>query len=644
MAEIYLGNIKGPEGKTGPKGETGNGIKSITKTSSEGLIDTYTIEYTDGNTTTFEVKNGEVSQEQLDVVDNRSIDTRNELERVKNEVLETGTESDSYIHLEDSAMSEYQELEVDGVCKQTTTSGANQYFPSSINDFQLGTQITLNEDKSIVMPYLSQKSAFVIYKKDIPNTQKITILANGTTRYLVQPYDSDGNIIKNGLNGIGYYNETYTAYYKDNITNKQVIDLTTYSNVSYIRIGFVNNLEKEITISDILVGYGDLNDYEPYTGGQPSPNPDYPQPIETIEGSLEVTSCNKNLFDKSKYLNIIMEYDYTESNYFCKIIKLKPNTTYTGTVRGEAKENPIILINNTRKVNGYNWLDLRLGNHTKTWTTDETGNLYIGCHYTSNDEYNNRLNELEIMIEESDVATSFEEQLKTQITANIPDGEFIGKISENLKDTLKVRYNEEDGNYHLILKKGLAKIILNGNENIIHNFNDNISYRVTLVVDNLKNVDNNNNEILVKSTYFKSQTAMNSVSYPNSNIYTISAISNKRLLFVLDEKIFNDVSMFKTWLLTHNTQVYYALDTPYEVDLGIVDMPIAYDEVTNLFTDSELLPTINATYYRDFVATIKNLQVNEKELEQELIDINNRLSALETSLTSMANFESEGVE
>ncbi len=34
------------------------GIKSITKTSTEGLVDTYTITYTDGTTTTFEVKNG----------------------------------------------------------------------------------------------------------------------------------------------------------------------------------------------------------------------------------------------------------------------------------------------------------------------------------------------------------------------------------------------------------------------------------------------------------------------------------------------------------------------------------------------------------------------------------------------------------
>ena len=39
-------------------GKTGNGISSITKTNTEGLVDTYTITYTDGTKTTFTVTNG----------------------------------------------------------------------------------------------------------------------------------------------------------------------------------------------------------------------------------------------------------------------------------------------------------------------------------------------------------------------------------------------------------------------------------------------------------------------------------------------------------------------------------------------------------------------------------------------------------
>lgn len=43
----------------GITGDTGNGIASITKTGTSGLVDTYTITYTNGNTSTFTVTNGQ---------------------------------------------------------------------------------------------------------------------------------------------------------------------------------------------------------------------------------------------------------------------------------------------------------------------------------------------------------------------------------------------------------------------------------------------------------------------------------------------------------------------------------------------------------------------------------------------------------
>lgn len=43
----------------GAQGDTGNGIFSIVKTGTSGLVDTYTITFTDGTTTTFTVTNGQ---------------------------------------------------------------------------------------------------------------------------------------------------------------------------------------------------------------------------------------------------------------------------------------------------------------------------------------------------------------------------------------------------------------------------------------------------------------------------------------------------------------------------------------------------------------------------------------------------------
>lgn len=49
----------GAQGPQGPTGPTGNGIASIAKTSTSGLVDTYTITFTDTTQTTFTVTNGE---------------------------------------------------------------------------------------------------------------------------------------------------------------------------------------------------------------------------------------------------------------------------------------------------------------------------------------------------------------------------------------------------------------------------------------------------------------------------------------------------------------------------------------------------------------------------------------------------------
>lgn len=48
----------GETGATGQTGATGNGIASIAKTGTSGLVDTYTITFTDGSTFTYNVTNG----------------------------------------------------------------------------------------------------------------------------------------------------------------------------------------------------------------------------------------------------------------------------------------------------------------------------------------------------------------------------------------------------------------------------------------------------------------------------------------------------------------------------------------------------------------------------------------------------------
>lgn len=54
----FIGGGSSSSGQGGVDGKDGNGIVSIKKTSSKGLVDTYTILFTNGTTTTYEVTNG----------------------------------------------------------------------------------------------------------------------------------------------------------------------------------------------------------------------------------------------------------------------------------------------------------------------------------------------------------------------------------------------------------------------------------------------------------------------------------------------------------------------------------------------------------------------------------------------------------
>ena len=53
----WLASLKGATGATGA---AGRGITSIVKTASSGVVDTYTITYTDGTTSSFTVTNANV--------------------------------------------------------------------------------------------------------------------------------------------------------------------------------------------------------------------------------------------------------------------------------------------------------------------------------------------------------------------------------------------------------------------------------------------------------------------------------------------------------------------------------------------------------------------------------------------------------
>ena len=87
---------------------------------------------------------------------------------------------------------------------------------------------------------------------------------------------------------------------------------TINENAGYIRFNWTSTTSTiTLDLNTLFIVAGTytsstMPNYEEYTGGIASPNPDYPQDIHTISGDNEIKVENKNLFDKNNQQQIII--------------------------------------------------------------------------------------------------------------------------------------------------------------------------------------------------------------------------------------------------------------------------------------------------------------------------------------------------
>lgn len=572
------------------------------------------------------------SKEESDVthkkLNERLDDIKEDLNSVKNNVLSTGSASGSFMNIQDSAESKIKELSLEGILKQNTTQGNNLLNINNLKETTLnGVTLSKNNAGAIVLNGTATSDAnFRFAIDDI----------EATTDYAVQLYKLQGSFTNNYVSIYLSEDSQFSSFYLLSLTSQDFI----FSNLENKTYKYVQiKVNSGVICNNLIIGCQIVKDkyiktFEKFTGGQPSPSPNYPQKIETIMNSLKITSCNKNLINKNL---IDRYYSYTYGSVGLiparqqknnnrgtlspkNAIIICPSTNYTLTVPSGIKFAIAQMKSNFVSLGDTNWLM-----STKSPYTIKTSPnaKYIAFNFSkddnsafSDDEWNNFING-NLQLEQSSTATSFVEHLESMVNINLPEGEFIGKLDETHKDELVAVYNQEEGQYHLILNKMIGKLVLNGSETI------STSGATT-------------DEILVATLNTNGLVDGHGISnyfiygpHVEKNKFSIYN-TGKNIRFCLDINQYPTIDEFKIWLSKHNTNVYYVLEVPYQVDLGSIDMLNTYEGVTNIFTDSDLLPNIQAKYYQNFETTIKNLKVNEQSLKQELSDIKSRLTILES--------------
>ena len=224
----------GAKGDKGDKGDTGNGIESTTKTGTSGLIDTYTILYTDGNTTTFTVTNGEDSNIPRSEFDELKSENKKLKEQIDNynkqlpQVEGEGTE----VTLEDTIEAPFTILDVEGNSVQDGTPSPDNEVPilSSGDNGTINEKIqTKNLLPNVATSQTKNGIDFTIYNDG-------TVKANGTsTGYAVITIANlklpRENYILNGC-PTGGGGSTYLLRTQNGVNISDVFDTGSGANIS----------------------------------------------------------------------------------------------------------------------------------------------------------------------------------------------------------------------------------------------------------------------------------------------------------------------------------------------------------------------------------------------------------------------------
>jgi len=204
-------------------------------------------------------------------------------------------------------------LTPEGYASQETTTGA---------------QLFDKDNARIIKMYIAQQSDYVATKTTLQNRSFIIPCQPNTT------YTISKEIVTSEFRAatVNEYipdptstEKHYDCYNKVLNNGGTSITITTDSLSQYLVVNYanLNNETESVSLDKMMVNLGtEATEYEAYTRGQPSPNPDYPQPIKVVTGEQNIEIRGKNLFDLTKYTNTLDNYTtiISPNEYTCNAV------------------------------------------------------------------------------------------------------------------------------------------------------------------------------------------------------------------------------------------------------------------------------------------------------------------------------------
>lgn len=394
---------KGDTGSQGPAGQDGaDGFSPTATVTKTGDTATITITDKDG-TTTAQISDGvtptidpALSPTSENPVQNKVVTNalagKADKPIIVSSLPTTGTAGQEYFV--DDRYNTVTELK--GDTEQTTYSGKNLLNVNFTSSTSGGVIITNNGDGTITA---SGTTTGAVACNLSPASINNLVLQNGKTytqRVEVISGDFNLRIVPAFRNSGG----TVTYNYFINNQSKTTTDTMTcvgydmYTSTTYLPVGSSVNF----TIRVWLEEGSDLSSpYEPYVGGVASPNPDYPQAVQTVTGEQTVTVVGKNLFNKAAIATgkIVSRTDGT----------LADNVSY-----GATEYIPVVAGQQYRFTAGFNYWYTAVYDKDKKYVSNvdnaQTITIPAGVSYIRSSVYLSQLNDAQF--EKGSTSTPYE--------------------------------------------------------------------------------------------------------------------------------------------------------------------------------------------------------------------------------------------
>lgn len=209
-------------------------------------------------------------------------------EDLSNKITKFYASNQGETHITDSDNGKIQDMIIYGRSSQFKTTGKNllKYPYVEANKTSSGIKFTDNKDGNINISGTGTETAYYNLYQNIDG--KRLTLASGTYKLVAKGRNKCNVFANNGVNSA---------------KNEGTFTITDGHNDVWCFIEAPKGLAVDETIYPMIQLASSTNEsYEPYTGGKPSPNPDYPQEIKRVVKPV-VKVCGKNLLQPNLRYN-----------------------------------------------------------------------------------------------------------------------------------------------------------------------------------------------------------------------------------------------------------------------------------------------------------------------------------------------------